>query len=129
MTQRILFDTDFIVALFIPNQSTHNRAKDAFMQIKDSEHFIVDITLFELATVLSVKFSHKDATTIVKDLLGTAITKISAVEFEEVIWKEFFAQKRNNISFVDCANLVVAKEYGFKIASFDAFYPKPLVSC
>jgi predicted nucleic acid-binding protein len=39
---------------------------------------------------------------------------------------EWYFVTQQNISFVDCANLYLAKKLKTKIASLDKFYPKEL---
>ena len=46
-------------------------------------------------------------------------------EAERKAWEVFLKQTKKGTSFVDCANLATAEEFGFdKILSFDEFYPK-----
>ena len=81
--------------------------------------------IYELATVISRKFGHEFTHAILDDIQQT-LKLLDIGDFEKEIWKEFRVHKKRNISFFDCANLVAAKHYGLKIASFDQFYPKSL---
>lgn len=121
-----LLDCDYIIALFIEAEVTHSRAKamrDAIIKIPQ---FILRPTTYELATVLSRKFGHATALSILKDIQHVQVLNIN--ELEKSIWLEFRSHTKKSTSFFDCANLVAAKHYGMKIASFDSFYPKAMLA-
>jgi len=124
---KVVLDTDFLVALFIGDQSTHKKAKEIFEIIKSKDLFILDLVRYELATVLSRKFSHHLAKDILTKLNNLPLCFTSIKEWEKEIWESLFSYQRKNISFIDCANLEVAKNLNAKIASFDAFYPRDVL--
>ena len=126
---KILYDTDFLIALFLFDQSTHHRAKKIFQNIQDKEPCIINLVKHELATVLSRKFSYQTAYNVIQELNSLPINFINLdAKTEELIWKEFFSHQKKNISFIDCANLVIARKEKILIASFDKFYPKNLLA-
>jgi predicted nucleic acid-binding protein len=123
----VLLDTDFLVSLFIPEQSTHHAARSMHENIRGSKLCILDIVLCELATVLSRKFSQKDAKKILARLREHSICMLSFGGIDtKKTWQEWFEKDKNGTSYFDCANLIMAKKIGCKVASFDRFYPKEL---
>lgn len=124
-----LLDCDYILALAIEEESTHDKALLMRDRLTSMPQFILNITLYELATVASSKFSQAFA----KDLVGNIIkpqrpiTLLSITDIEQDIWETFFVQNRNKTSFFDCAILTAAKLHRLRIASFDSFYPKRLL--
>ena len=124
-SEKVLYDTDFLVALFLADQSTHEKAKKIFEKIKDKQVFMANLVKYELATVLSKKFSFKLARDVVDNIKSAKIVFLDFnKEEEEEIWQEFFSYRKKNISFVDCTNLFLAKKIKANIASFDSFYPQ-----
>ena len=123
----ILYDTDFLIALFDQHQSTHERAISLFQKIKEKPFFVLKLVHFELATVLSYRFSSEFVDGVLGQFNQLPIQFLSVDDFEPEVWEEFYAHTKKRISFVDCANKVVALKHGMKIASFDAFYPKELL--
>jgi predicted nucleic acid-binding protein len=124
---KILYDTDFLIALFLKDQSTHQQAKKIFHSIEQADCLALNLVKYELATVLSYKFSYEIARDIMLALQNIPLHYLALNEQDEKnAWQEFFTHKNKGISFVDCANLALAKKQGFKIASFDAFYPKEI---
>lgn len=124
----ILYDTDFLIALLIETESTHAQAKKIYANIRGEEAFLSEFVLFEFATVLSRKLPHPEAIEIVRSVQGAEFQLLQAsAEEKQVTWELFFSFQKKNISFVDCHNVVLAKKYQFRLASFDAFYPKELL--
>lgn len=124
----IILDTDFLYSFFVSNQINHNLAKQKFNQIKNNDIYVLKLVQYELATVLSYKENHNLAKSIISDILETNIIFIDISKEEEMlVWREFYRYKKNKISFVDCANLTIAKKRKLKILSFDKFYPKELI--
>lgn len=122
---KVLLDTDFLINLFVPNEPNNGKAHAIMKDISECERFALNLVSYEIATVLSRKYAHSFALKILDDLKKTELHIMRfSEEDEKETWKQFFSYTKKNISFVDCANLVVAKKHNFKIASFDAFYPK-----
>lgn len=120
-----LLDTDYIIARLFKDQSTHSKANTKASLISNHRQIILDLVLFELATVVSHKFSHKVSVEVIQDIKQSSIiiTSLEKVEIDRA-WSIFTQQKRNKTSFVDCANLAASIERECKIISFDKFYPK-----
>jgi len=124
----VLLDCDYIIALTIPHESTHAKAKKIRESLFETPQFILVSTLYELATVCSRKFDHAFACNVLRNIEAADIKRLSVQDIEAEAWKEYYAQTRKSTSFFDCANLAAAKHYSLKIASFDSFYPKDMVA-
>lgn len=109
-------------------ESTHGRAADLFMRISEEKWHMLSVVSYEMATVLSRKYGPELTFELLDQIESMPFHMIDPMPFEDAIWHEFRMHKKKNISFVNCANLVAAKRYGLKIASFDAFYPKNLLA-
>lgn len=119
-----LLDTDFLIATRFKTETTHARAVAVIKKsLADSSLLITDLVLFELASVLSHKFSHTDAVQVTAELRSRKQTMLTTTQSDiDEAWDIFNAQKKNKCSFVDCANVAVARNLGLLIVSFDAFY-------
>lgn len=120
----VLCDTDFLLSTLIVHESTHNQAVHVNGLIKNADVQFLDLVHFEIATVMSRKYGSREANKVLTSISKLDITRVSFRDYESEIWTEFGSHTGKNISFVDCANLVVARNKKAKIASFDAFYPK-----
>jgi len=127
MMNGVLLDCDYIIALSIHTETAHARAKALHNILAQTPRFTLRIVSYELATVLSRKYSHQTALELL-DIIKKETALLDIDAFEHDIWSEFNSHSKKSTSFFDCANLVAAKHYGFKIASFDAFYPKALLA-
>jgi predicted nucleic acid-binding protein len=126
MINKVLCDTDFLISLYVVEDSTHKIANELY--IKCDECYVMNITLYEVATVLSRKLDQNLAVKIFNKIKSdfTNIVRISE-EIEELVYYNFNKSKNKNQSFFDLACLVTAIENGYKIASFDKFYPSELL--
>ena len=120
----VLCDTDFLLSTLIVHESTHNQAVHVNGLIKNADVQFLDLVHFEIATVMSRKYGSREANKVLTSISKLDITRVSFRDYESEIWTEFGSHTGKSISFVDCANLVVARNKKAKIASFDAFYPK-----
>ncbi len=123
----ILLDADYIIALSFDNESTYSQALKISKNIERFEQAIIAPVLYEVATVTSRKFGHKLSCNLIKSIYELDIEIISVDNLEKNILELFYSQRKKSTSMFDCANLVAAKHYGFKIASFDSFYPKDIL--
>jgi predicted nucleic acid-binding protein len=130
MTNKILCDSDFVISLLCEEESTYTQALLQYNTYFDNgaEFWIMNITLYEVATVLSRKFDQPRAIQtleLVEENFKNIIRISEADESEAFELYKSFAKK--NISFFDCACQTVATNNKMKIASFDKFYdPKIL---
>lgn len=128
MTSMILFDTDFIIAYFDIDQSTHDQSANLLTKNLSAKYFVSNLVFQETATVVSRKFSLSIWLDIKRALKEFETSKIFVTEEDTLaIWTLFESFDRRRISFVDCSNLYLAKKMNLKIASFDQFYPSELL--
>jgi predicted nucleic acid-binding protein len=125
----ILLDTDFLFSFFDSSQSTHEGSKIVVEKYGNQEFYISNLVKQELATVISYKLGYKACRIILAAVYGLEVKNIFIGESENAqIWELFSTFHKQHISFVDCSNLYLAKKWGYKIASFDKFYPKHILA-
>jgi len=105
------------------DQSTHIKAKELFDKYKKFSMLMTELVYFECATSISNKVSQKDASHFLKVNREYEKYILSPSQKEKTI-DLFLKQTKKRTSFVDCSNVVIAKEFGLKILSFDKFYDK-----
>ena len=122
-----LLDTVFLYAYFFEGQSTHTKALDIMKKIEEADLYVSNLVLQELATVLSNKESQAKAKIAIKKCKLLDLNIITINHFQESeTWKLFGSITNNKTSFIDCSNLYLAKQFKYKIASFDKFYPEEI---
>jgi predicted nucleic acid-binding protein len=125
----ILLDTDFLFSFFDSSQSTHEASKKVVEKYGNQEFYLSNLVKQELATVISHKVGYKECQIIITAINGLEVKNIYVDEIQTVqIWELFNTFHKKQISFVDCSNLYLAKKLGYKIASFDKFYPKNILA-
>ena len=119
-----ILDTDFVIALRFPLESTHKRAVTwAKKFLQESESFITDLVQIECANVISRKYSQDQAIEAIRTLRRAPNSTLYLDKDDiEKSWELFVLQKKRGTSVVDCSNVVVAKKLGCQIVSFDTFY-------
>lgn len=121
-----LLDSDYFIALAFAMESTHAKALAMKQALIGVEQYVLHPILYELATVVSRKFSHALAMAIMEDVRVAPLRVLEMKAVESMAWEIFFAQRRKSTSFFDCANVAAARHYSLKIVSFDHFYPSAL---
>lgn len=126
---KYLIDSDFLFGLQLSYDPHHKTAVKILRTIQKStksELVILNLVVQETATVLSKKDSQNSAIKFLDNLAKLAVTVLVVGEEDEnLIWSLFKKQTKKGTSFIDCANLAMAKKYKFDgILSFDEFYPK-----
>ena len=125
--KKVLCDTDFLISLFITNEPNYVLANSIFD--KYDKFFVLNITFYEVATVLSRKLTQSEAIEILCRMRNTFVDIIKLSDQEEQITFDLYNSfTKKNISFFDCACMTVAKKLDYKIASFDQFYPKSILA-
>lgn len=128
---KVIVDSDFLVALFKPDDFSHRRAVDCANVVKGKGYLFVALNLVvqESTTVISHKMGMADARTFhagLKTVLDQTIRLHE--ELEKEAWKLFLQQTKKGTSFIDCANLAAIAQYKLSgILSFDQFYPKSVI--
>ena len=127
MKNSVICDTDFLISLHLENESTHQKAYELFQR---HDNFIVlNITFFEMATVLSRKLYQSEAVEILESIQSEFTNVYNLTKQDELsIFELFKSYSKKNISFFDCACLHITQKLDCKIASFDSFYPKEILA-
>jgi len=124
MTNKVILDSDFLYGLFVEDDVHHKICVQALPKIENSQILISNLVIYEMLTLLSRRVSQAAAQSFLEDIEMLGVQKIFIdQQVEAEILKQFLSYSKKNISFVDCSNLVLAKKYNTKIASFDRFYP------
>lgn len=128
MTKTILCDTDFLIALLIAEDVNHDKAREILDQNQDCDFIYSNLTKYELMTVLSRKLDQHlaiKAFELFQELFVNEFVFDTSLEPQMI---NFYKKSKNkNQSFFDIACLIQAQKFGYKIASFDKFYPKELL--
>lgn len=124
--KKILIDADALVAIAKEDDSNHTKAIKILKRLKKDFLFITQFTIPEAVTVLSYKVSQREACRFLKEARTKNLVKITAdTDLEAGADELFLAQKRKNISWIDCFNVSVVKAKKLDgIFSFDKFYSK-----
>lgn len=127
---KILIDSDAIYALNNPNDPHHQIATKIRTKLSSlpSSFFIVNLVLYEVATLFSYRINQKKAIDVINKLFKS---DFNYIYIDQIISNKaftlFLSQNNNKTSFVDCANIVVMEELKIeKIFSFDKFYKNRL---
>ena len=128
--QKILLDSDFLVAAFRPIDASHERAKSVLELLKklSPELWLHNLVMQESATVVSHRMGMEDARRFYR-LVRDEVHQFFRIDedLEKLSWELFLKQTKKGASFVDCANLACINHYHLDgILSFDTFYPKAL---
>ena len=122
----ILCDADFLIGLYVDKDSNHQKATEIYSQFENFS--ILNITFYEVATVLSRLFDHQIAKDTLKDIQELFTNVITFDQkLEESAFELYYSYNKKNISFFDCGCLITAQKNHYKIASFDKFYPKEML--
>ncbi|KKT29569.1 MAG: hypothetical protein UW41_C0016G0029 [Candidatus Collierbacteria bacterium GW2011_GWC2_44_18] len=127
-----LIDSDFLVGLFRDADAHHEETLSLLENEtdKESDLYVVNLVLFETATVLAHRVN-MDAVRLFYDKLPKLNLKIISFDekLESMSWEMFLKQTKKGCSFVDCANMAVLRRYRLDgILSFDKFYPDKIRS-
>lgn len=129
--QKVLVDSDAMIAIRFVDQSTHLRAVQILRKLKkqNAQIYCLNLCLQETATVISRKYSQEKAIEFKKDLKKSFLNIIELDQtLEQSAWDIFVKQTKKCTSFIDCANLAALQFLKFdKIFSFDQFYPKEML--
>lgn len=126
---RFLLDSDFLVALYKPDDANHARSSEMFGDYYDEQDLVVlNAVLQESTTVISNRMGMIHARKFyraVRKLVGMVLNLNE--ELEAKAWEIFLKQTKKGCSFVDCANLAAIETHKFDgILTFDKFYPKDI---
>lgn len=124
----IFVDTDGFVALALTQDSNHSRAIAISKGIKArNEHLVTSVFSYgETVTVISQKGGREKALQFIDMFLASGTVVVEADESLRedgiLVYKN---QTSKNVSFTDCANIVIMRREKIKeIFSFDKIYKK-----
>lgn len=123
---KYLLDSDFLYALYKPDDSNNDRSKKLFLKTQGHELIVTNLVLQESTTLVARRIDMKNAKIFYESVSKIANKQITlSQDVEKNAWKLFLKQTKKGTSFIDCANLAVVQKYKLDgILSFDEFYPK-----
>lgn len=122
---KLLFDSDFLVSLYKPDDSNHLKSSKIYRKIEsETAFFALNIVFQEATTVISKRMNMYHARKFYDSINKLITTKVYLdTVLEDKTWKIFLSQTKKGTSFIDCANLATCEYYKFDgILSFDEFY-------
>lgn len=123
---KILLDSDALFALYVAKDTHHQNAKRIFQRLltAHTELWTTNLVVQETATVISFRLGQREAKKFITRLKKIDIRQASVNQkLTARSWEIFRKQKKKGTSFVDSANVAMAKEMGIKnIFSFDKIY-------
>lgn len=127
---KLIADSDFLIALYKPLDSNHQKAVDLYKRIQNKYKLTaLNIVFQESTTVISKHIGMDNAKKfyqLISKMVGEQVFMNN--ELEKDTWKLFLKQTKKGTSFIDCANLAFCQKYKLDgILSFDDFYPKEVV--
>ncbi len=128
MENKLLTDSDFLIALYKSNDSNNNRALKILESVgkKQCQLTFSVFVYAEVTTVLSMRVGRKTARYFMEDIENVNFDIIQNTE--QLFQKSceiFRSHRSKNVSFTDSTNIALAEIEGFdSIVSFDSHYPK-----
>ncbi|KKR70113.1 MAG: hypothetical protein UU12_C0029G0019 [Candidatus Woesebacteria bacterium GW2011_GWA2_40_7b] len=123
---KYILDSDFLFGLYVIHDPHHKETTSSLRKIQKNKDklIILNLVIQETATVLSRKDSQKTGLIFLEEILKMPVEIMSLDEEDKKLaWEIFKKQTKKGTSFIDCANLAIAKKYKFDgILSFDEFY-------
>lgn len=129
MASHVLIDSNVWLGVFDESDSLHRKSEKALQAVnqQNSQVIITNFILQEIFTVLNVKKSGLPTDAIMDVMMNNS----SFVPFDiDRFWmKEMFAfaseyDKKGKLSLVDISNIVLAKNFGCELLSFDKYLMK-----
>lgn len=124
MTDRTLVDSDAFIGWMVATDAHNQRATAEFDRLEQARIRLVttNLVISETASMLSRRQSQEQAIGFLH-ACQTIETIYITDHFHQLTVQLFLEQARKRTSFVDLANVVVARHYGFeRILSFDKVY-------
>jgi len=119
----VFIDADAFIGLHVASDAHHDRARKIMADIKDEIITSIEV-VDEVATKLSLFTTRNKAVDFVNEILASKIRIEYVVSARiEKIAKLFARQKSKQVSFTDCANIIICRNLGIKrVFSFDKHY-------
>lgn len=108
-TLPLVFDSNYFIALFNPDDALHQRASNLVHLIAEQSAIISNLVFSEIITILSQKRGHYIAEQAGTYLLESSLVKVVYFDHfhHQAAWKIFQGLNSKNISFVDCTTLAM----------------------
>lgn len=126
MNDKVLVDSDAFVGWIVATDAHHQRVTETFEHLKKARLQLVttNLVIAETASLLSRRNSQPQAKSFLQFAQHIETIFITS-QLHLLTARLFLEQDRKNVSFVDLANVIVAREYGIgEIFSFDKMYSK-----
>ena len=127
--QPIFVDSNVWIAWFNKQDFDHDKAKKLIQNLPPASLLLTsNLVIYEVLTVLSIRADRKKALKFGEWFFPLVSSRaINEVFIDEPLeyqtWAYFEKIKQKNISFADCASVVVAKEFGAReILTFDRHF-------
>ena len=119
---KLLVDSDFLISLFKPLDSNHQKASRIFKEIQNKSSLIaLNLVFQESTTVISKQIGMDNARKFYEFLPELVNEQVNLNEdVEKEAWKIFLKQTKKGTSFIDCANLAVHQKFKLDGISFDS---------
>ncbi len=129
-TKRSIFiDSNILIAWFNREDIDHQKAKKLIQDLpSDVPRLTSNLVIYEVLTVLSMRAGRKKALKFGKWIFSLvfygAIGEFLIDEaIERKTWELFRSVKQKDLSFADCASVIIAQEYGVNyILTFDQHF-------
>lgn len=121
-TQPLVFDSNYFIALFNPDDSLHYQASNLVHVVAECSGVISNLVFSEIVTILSQKRGHVIAEQAGEYLLDSSLVKVVYVDLflHQKAWSIFKTVQYKNISFVDCSTLAMMQAEGLDtLVTFD----------
>lgn len=108
-TQPLVFDSNYFIALFSPDDSLHDQASNLVNLIAEYSAVLSNLVFSEIITILSQKRGHIIAEQAGDYLLDSSLIRIVYLDpfHQQIAWRIFQGVQHKNISFVDCSTLAI----------------------
>lgn len=121
---KYLVDSDFLYALYKPDDSNHQKAIKIYKDKQNEELIVLNLVVQESTTLVSKRVDMSNAKSFYELVLKIVNKNIYLdIDLERDSWKIFLKQNKKGTSFIDCANLATYNKLKLDgILSFDEFY-------
>jgi len=132
MGNKIFVDSNFLIALYNPTDSLHQKALTINEGIIE-DNLLLNTSNFiflETVTVLSQRVSHAEAILRGKQIMEDGVVNLIQINksLQDLTWTIFCEISKKNTSFVDCSTIAVMQTHGIEeLLTFDQEDFEPLL--
>ena len=123
--QSVFCDSNIWIAWFNKNDHFHQKAKEIISNLPEDVSILTsNLIIYEVLTVLSMRAGKNKSLKFGKWLFPLISKGFIGVEYideaiENKAWSIFRALKNKDISFADCASVIIAKDFNAVVLTFD----------